>query len=102
MADFETFAEREKQGWATVEKFDSYEDYFAPVSAVFADDMMRHVKLDGAEVLDLCCDHGDMTARLSDRFAAIYWWPLLESKFRMILTVISTRVAVLHSIGRSG
>lgn len=71
MADFETFAEREKQGWATVEKFDSYEDYFAPVSAVFADDMMRHVKLDGAEVLDLCCGHGDMTARLSDGGARV-------------------------------
>jgi ubiquinone/menaquinone biosynthesis C-methylase UbiE len=64
MGEFEVFASRERYGWAEAEKFDSYVDIFGPISARFARSLVNLTDVKDADVLDLCCGHGAMTAEL--------------------------------------
>jgi SAM-dependent methyltransferase len=71
MSAFEVFASREREGWAQVARFDSYVDVFGPISARFGHSLVALTDLDNADVLDLCCGHGAMTAELCERGARV-------------------------------
>ena len=66
MTEYETFAQREREGWADDTIIGAYVDGFGPVVDAMAGRLAELALAEGPdEALDLCCGQGTLTAMLS-------------------------------------